>query len=213
MAPAVALLAGEVALAFLAGTLTATRKAWFLGISTAIAAVFVICGAAIVIEAPLRLHTETAIPVALLGITAVAAGALVLWDLRRPNARALAPVSLVLAAVAVYLAAGGVTLPAFDVVKSARPVCEQVGRLAGPGDEVASYAFWSWRAEYRYYLGRPITNIAGQEPLREAWRGPRRVVLLVEAERLDSARTVIGDVAPAIASRVGGRAIYVFTNR
>ena len=32
-------------------------------------------------------------------------------------------------------------------------------------------------------------------------------------ERLDTAREVIGNAVPAIARRVGGRSIYVFTNR
>jgi hypothetical protein len=78
---------------------------------------------------------------------------------------------------------------------------------------VASYAFWNWRAEYRYYLGLPITNLLGVEPLRETWNGPRRVVLLVEAERLADARQVIGDAKAVIEGRVGGGSVSVFTNR
>jgi 4-amino-4-deoxy-L-arabinose transferase-like glycosyltransferase len=213
IAPAVAVLAGEVALAFVAGRLDAARRAWFVGIAAALCGLFIAGGAAILVEAPQRLETPTAIPVALLGIAALLSGGLAAFDLLRPRTRSAAPLSLAVAVVAVYLAAGGAALPAFDVYKSARPVCAEVARLLQPGDEVASYAFWHWRAEYRYYLGRPIADLAGQEPLREAWTGPRRVVLLVEGERLDDARRVIGDAAPAIARGVGGRSIYVFTNR
>ena len=78
---------------------------------------------------------------------------------------------------------------------------------------MASYGFWNWRAEYRYYLGLPITNLAGAGPLRDAWSGPRRVVLLVEAERLGDAREIIGDAPPVLARHIGAGSIYVFTNR
>jgi len=213
IAPAVALLAGEVALSFVTGRLGLKRRAWFLGIAAALCGAFVAGGAAILVGALLRFHDPGAIPVAFLGATAFVAGAFVAVDLLRPRTRISAPFSLAVATVVVYLAAGGVTLPALDAYKSARPLCEQVGRLVRPDDEVVSYAFWNWRAEYRYYLGRPITNLAGIEPLTEAWNGPRRVVLLVEAERLDDARRVIGDAAPAVEGRVGRGSIYVFTNR
>ena len=213
IAPAVAFLSAEVALGFVASTLVATRRAWFLGISIALGALFAVGGAAIVAGARVRLDADTALPVALLGLTATVAGSLVVWDLSRRRSRPWAPISLATATAAVYLAAGGVTLPALDAFKSARPFCEQVNRVLQPDDEVASYAFWSWRAEYRYYLGRPIDNFAGPEPLREAWSGSRRVVLLVEADRLESAREVVGEAVPLVAGRVGGGAIYVFTNR
>jgi len=104
-------------------------------------------------------------------------------------------------------------LPSLDAYKSARPVCEKVDRLVRPGDDVVSYAFWKWRAEYSYYLRRPIANLTDLEALRLAWGGPRRIVLFVEAPSLDSARQVIGDAAPDLRGLVGRSAIYVFTNR
>jgi 4-amino-4-deoxy-L-arabinose transferase-like glycosyltransferase len=213
VAPAVALLAGEVALAFFTQRLDAVRRRWYLAITAGLAGAFVVCGGAILYGARVRLAGPTAFPVAFFGLTALIAGFLVVIDLLRRRTRPIAPLSLAVATAAIYLAAGGVTLPALNHFKSARSVCEQVGRLAGPGDEVASYAFWSWRAEYRYYLGRPITNLRGLEPLREAWLGPRRLVLFVEPERLDSARQVIGNVAPVVSGAVGEGSIYVFTNR
>jgi hypothetical protein len=112
-----------------------------------------------------------------------------------------------------YLTASGVTLPALNAIKSARPVCEEVRQILRPDDLVASYAFWNWRAEYRYYLGLPIENLFAVDALRAVWTGPRRVVLFVEDERLADARAVLGDAVPAIAEKVGGRSIYVFTSR
>jgi hypothetical protein len=213
IAPAVAVLAGEVALAFVARRLDLARRKAFLAIAAGLGGVLVVGGAVIVFGAPVRLADATALPVGFLGLIALVAGAFVVFDLLRRRTRDAAPFSLAVATVAVYLAAAGVTLPALDVFKSARPVCETVGRLVRPDDEVASYSFWTWRAEYRYYLGRPITNLAGPEPLRQAWNGSRRLVLFVEPARLDSARQVIGDAVPVVTAAVGGSSIYVFTNR
>ena len=213
MAPAVAVLAGEVALAFVTGRLGPKRRRWFLGIAAALCGGFVVGGAAILVGSFLRISDPGAVPVAFLGLAALVAGAFVAFDLLRSRTRVAAPFSLAVATVVVYLAAGGVTLPALDAYKYARPFCEQVGRLVRPGDDVVSYAFWKWRAEYRYYLGRPITNLTEAGALREAWIGSRRIVLFVESARLDSARQVIGDAAPALEGRVGRGSIYVFTNR
>ena len=213
IAPAVALLAGEVALSFLAGSLDLKRRRWLLGIAGALSGGFVLGGAVILAGSLARSDEPAAIPVAFLGLTALIAGAVSGFDLLRGRTRVAAPLSLAVATVAVYLAAGGVTLPALDVYKSARPVCLKVGRILGPGDDVVSYGFWKWRAEYSYYLGHPITNLTDPEALREAWGGPRRIVLFVEAARLLSAREVIGDAAPAVKGLVGRGAIYVFTNR
>jgi len=213
IAPAVALLAGEVALSFVAGRLDLKRRTWFVGIAAVLCGGFVLGGAAILAGALLRLHEAGAIPVAFLGLTALVAGVFVAFDLLRGRTRVAAPISLVVATLAVYLAAGGVTLPALDAYKSARPVCEQVRRIVGPGDDVVSYGFSKWRAEYSYYLDRPITNLTDSEALRRAWGGSRRIVLFVEAARLESARQVIGDAIPALTGLVGRGAIYVFTNR
>lgn len=212
VAPAVAVLAGEVALLFAADGLTRIRRAWFAGVVATLGGVFVIGGAAIFVAAKQRLP-EAAVPVQVLGLAAVIAGGLILLDLLRSKARSGVPVSLATGIVVVYLAAAGVTLPALNVLKSARPVCDRVAGLLRPDDVIASYAFWNWRAEYRYYLGRPITNLFGAGPLREAWEGPKRVVLFVESEHLDEARAVIGDAAPAVAGKVGRGSIYVFTSR
>jgi 4-amino-4-deoxy-L-arabinose transferase-like glycosyltransferase len=213
VAPAVAVLAGELAVAFVVSRLDDARRRWFLGATGAVAGALALGGAAIIIGAPRWLLPAAAIPAAVLGATALIGGALVMIGLLRSRTRWMAPVSLAVAVVAVYLAAAGVTLPALDVYKSVRPMCEKVDRLLRPGDEVASYEFWTWRAEFRYYLGRPITNLQGPEALREAWNGPRRLVLFVERSRWDSARRVIGDVTPVVTNVAGGRPILVVTNR
>jgi 4-amino-4-deoxy-L-arabinose transferase-like glycosyltransferase len=213
VAPAVGLLAGEVALAFVSGRLGAARRAWFTGIAATVGVGFALGGAAILVGAKRWLAEDAVIPALVLGGTALIAGAYVVFDLLRPNFRLLVPLSLAVAVVAVYLAAAGVTLPALDEYKSVRPVCARVTGLLRPGDDVASYEFWDWRAEYRYYLGRPITNLAGPEALRAAWYGPRRLVLFVEPSRLERVRQVIGDTSPAVVNAKGARPIYVFTNR
>lgn len=213
IAPAVAILAAEVALSFTAGRLRGARNALFVGLTLILSVGFVGAGVVVFVGASTRLDEPTASAVAFLGLVASFVGAWVLFDLSRKRKRAGAAVSLAAAAAAIYLAAAAVTLPALDVYKSARHFCADVSRLVRPGDEVASYAFWNWRAEYRYYLRMPITNLLGAEPLREAWNGTRRVVLLVEAERIADARQVIGDASPAIEGRVGGGSVYVFTNR
>ncbi len=213
IAPAVAVLAAEAALAFLTGRLDAARKRWFGVITAFLTGVLIAGGAFVLVGALVRLDKPTALPVAFLGLVASAAGGLIALDLLRQRTRPVVPLTLGLAALAFYLAAAGVTLPALNVYKSARPFCAQVAGLVRPGDEVASFSFWSWRAEYRYYLGMPIANLAGEGALREAWNGPTRLVLLVEATQLANARRVIGDAVPAASGRVGRGSIYVFTSR
>jgi 4-amino-4-deoxy-L-arabinose transferase-like glycosyltransferase len=212
VAPAVAVLAGEVVLAFASDGLTRARRRCFVGVAAALGGFFFAGGVVIVVAAKQRLP-DAAVAVQVLGWAAAIAGGLVLIDLARLKSRAAVPLSVATGVVAVYLAAAGITLPALDVYKSARPVCDKVAGLLGPDDLVASYAFWNWRAEYRFYLGRPITNLFGAGALREAWAGQKRVVLFVEAAQLAEARTVIGDAAPAVAGKVGGGPIYVFTSR
>jgi 4-amino-4-deoxy-L-arabinose transferase-like glycosyltransferase len=213
IAPAVAVLAAEVALLFMAQRLDSFRRTCFLGIAAGLGGVLAIGGAVILVAARVRLDERTGTAVAIFGLTAAVAGGLAGFDLLRRRTRVAAPLSLAVATFAIYLAAGGVTMPALDAFKSARPFCAELDRLARPDDEVASFAFWKWRAEYRYYLGRPITNLAGIDPLREAWNGPKRVVLLVEAARLGDAREVLGSATPALSGHVGDGSVYVFTNR
>jgi hypothetical protein len=113
----------------------------------------------------------------------------------------------------IYLVAALFVMPAIDPFKSARPFCDRLAAILQPGDVVASYNFWAWRAENRYYLGRPIENLPGEAPLRSAWARSERVVLLVEGVQLEEARRVIGDGPPVLSRGVGSQTAYVFTNR
>ena len=56
-------------------------------------------------------------------------------------------------------------------------------------------------------------SVERDERLRELWGGPRRAVLFVEGEALAEARAVIGEAAPIVSGKIGGRTVYVFTNR
>jgi 4-amino-4-deoxy-L-arabinose transferase-like glycosyltransferase len=213
IAPAVATLSADVVLGALADDLAGFRKRWFALIAWSLAIALVAAGGFVAVGAALWAAAGAAGPIGVLGATAVAGGTLLVVELSSRGRRARAPLALVAATTAIYLAAGGIALPALDRYKSARPFCDEVAALARPGDELASFSFWDWRAEYRYYLGVPIINLAGEEPLRSAWTGDRRVVLLVEGARLSAARAVIGAARPAVTGRVGGMSVYAFTNR
>jgi len=212
IAPAVAVLVAEVAVAYATEALDRARRRWFLGIAAGLCGLFVAGGAVVLSAARWRLAAAAG-PVEVFGFATLAAGVAVAIVLMGSKTRAHAPIALAAATAALYVTAATVTLPALNVLKSARPVCRAAGLLLQPGDEVVSYAFWNWRAEYRFYLGRPIVNVFDPEALRALWNGPKRVLLFVDDERVDEARQIIGGGAPAVASRVGGRAIYVFTSR
>src|SRR5262249_37211815 len=158
-------------------------------------------------------HPETAFAARLLAaITLAIAGALA-WVLLRRRTGWAVPASMAASSAAFFLAAAAFVLPAANAYKSARPLCEAAAELIRPGDRIASYNFWRWRAEFRYYLGRPIENLPGPEPLRRAWDGADRVVLFVEGDQLEGARGVIGDRQAAVERAVGSMTAYVFVNR
>lgn len=213
-AAAAAILAAEVAVAFVDGRLSAWRRRAALGIAWAFAALFVLGGAAVFV-ALLPKHPEMAVPATILAAAMILCGAVLALALarERPGRRSAVPATFAAAIAAFYVVASVAVIPALDVVKSARPLCSEIEAMLRPGDRIASFNFWNWRAEYRYYLGRPIENLPGDAPLREAWGGPERLVLLVEAEQLARARTVIGERPAALQRGVGSATTYVFTNR
>jgi 4-amino-4-deoxy-L-arabinose transferase-like glycosyltransferase len=212
IAPAVAVLAGEVAWGLIVDRWSRRRRTAVVAILSAIAALFVSGGLVVVFAAPHKLPAQATAAI-LLGAVLVVAGSLLAFDLVRARSRARAPLALATGTLAVYLMAAGVTLPALDAIKSARPVCVAIERILAPGDAIVSFELWNWRAEYRFYLGRPIDNVFGRDKLAEVWNGARRAVVLVESDRLDDARQVIGSAAPAVTGRVGDRSVYVFTSR
>ena len=214
IAPAVAILAAEVAVAYAEDRLTRARRGAFLAVAWTFAVLLVLVGGGIGLYAVLH-HPEfasAAKPVAAASLAAavVLLGALTIGRFRRGVA---VPAALATAFGLVFLVASMTVLPALDAAKSARPFCAEIERRAGAGDEIASFDFWNWRAEYAYYLGRPLTRISGAEALEEAWRGPKRLFVVVEEDRLAAAREAIGAIEPAYARRTGGKMSYLFTNR
>jgi len=214
IAPAAAILAAEVAVAFAEGRLARVRRTVFLAIAWTFAVSLLLMGVGAGLYATFH-HPEfasAAKPVAAASI----AGAIVLGtalSLRRLRHGIAVPAALATAFGLVFLVASLTALPALDAAKSARPFCAEVAQRARPGDDLASFEFWNWRAEYAYYLGRPLRPIKGAAALRAAWEGPKRLLLVVEQDRLEAARAAIGDVEPAYARRVGSAATYLFTNR
>ena len=214
IAPAAAILAAEVAVAYAEDRLSRGRRLGFLGIARTLAVLLLLVGAGIGLYTVFH-HPQLASAARPLSAAAGAGGVtlaatLVLRKLRRGIA---VPAAIASGFALFYAAAAASVLPALDTVKSARPFCGEVARRVLPGDDLASFEFWAWRAEYAYYLGRPLRRISGQAALREAWNGPGRLLLVVEEDRVESARAVIGDDDPAYVRRVGGHASYLFVNR
>jgi 4-amino-4-deoxy-L-arabinose transferase-like glycosyltransferase len=206
-APAAAVLAAEAGLAWIDGRLSPMRARMMSCLRWGFVVLFAVAAAALVLRIAPKYQGLKFVAYMLAGVLGVSAAGLATAPRRR------APAALAGAMAAFYLTVATVVLPALDEFKSARPFCAQVQALLRPGDVVASYNFWDWRAEYRYYLGRPIENLPGEMPLRAAWARPERVVLLVEGAQLDEARAVIGDRAPALSRAVGSQTVYVLTSR
>ena len=213
IAPAAAILAAEVAVAYAEDRLSRARRLGFLGIAWTLAVLLVLLGAGIGLYATLH-HPQFASAAKPLSAAALAGGITLAATLvmRRLRKGIAVPAALAVAFALFYAVASVSTLPALDQAKSARPFCEEVGKLLKPGDDLASFEFWAWRAEYAYYLGRPLRKISGEAALREAWDNPKRLLLVVEEDRIESARRVIGDADPAYVRRVGGHASYLFIN-
>ena len=206
-APAAAILAAEVGIAWVDGRLSTVRRRLVGAIRWSFAVLFAAAAVLVLWKLAPR-YPEVATAARILAAV-LAAGAAALAAAPRPRL----PAALAGAMAAIYLVAALFVMPAFDPFKSARPFCDRLAAILRPGDVVASYNFWAWRAEYRYYLGRPIENLPGEEPLRSAWARGERVVLLVEGGQLDEARRVIGDRPPVFSRGVGSKTAYVFTNR
>ncbi|HUC42711.1 MAG TPA: glycosyltransferase family 39 protein [Candidatus Sulfotelmatobacter sp.] len=211
-APAVVFLAVEVLERYVRGTLSRARRLGVLAIVGAFAALFVAGGAWALTNLATR-FPETAVEARWLGAFCILTGLALGGTLLARKSGWGVPTAVAAAAAALYLTAGVYVLPAVDTYKSAKPLCESVTQLLRPGDRIASYEFWRWRSQYRYYLERPIEALYGNEALRAAWDGPDRVVLFVEEIGLDDARHVIGDRKPALIRSVGSMPTYVFINR
>jgi 4-amino-4-deoxy-L-arabinose transferase-like glycosyltransferase len=214
IAPAAAILAAGVAVAYAEDRLSRARRVAFRAIAWTLALVLALAGCGAGVFAVFH-HPELVVAARPVTAALLAGGLVLAVVLARSKRKAgiAVPAALATAFGLFYLAAAADLLPALDTAKSARPFCVEVARRLRPGDDLASFEFWNWRAEYAYYLGRPLRRITGQAALREAWAGPQRLVLVVEEDRLSSFREVVGEVDPEYVRRVGGHASYLFTNR
>jgi 4-amino-4-deoxy-L-arabinose transferase-like glycosyltransferase len=212
IAPAVAILAAEVMVAFSADRLSRVRRTVVLAIAVALAALL-LAGALAAGALVAPRYPKEAAAAWTLAIACSGAGAAIAVAALSPRARSWLVPAIAGGTACVYLVAGSVVLPALDRYKSARSICRSIAEIAGPGDRVASYNFWKWRAEYRFYLERPIENLLGSDALRTAWAGSDRIVLIVDRPGLASAREIVGDREPAVSRPVGSQTIHVFTSR
>ena len=103
--------------------------------------------------------------------------------------------------------------PAANAVKSAQPFCDQVTARAGAEGELRGYRSWIWRAEYPFYLRRPLPVLHSEEELASYWSRREEVFLIIEDQKLEEARTVIGEGPPLIDHRIGHKQVYLFSNR
>ena len=129
VAPAAAILAAEVAVAFVDDRLSRARRGILLAIAWCFGAVFVLGGAAVLVKLGPK-YPEVGGAVLWLAasmiVCGVALGAALIGA--RRIGRIAVPATLAATMAAFFLVAGSVVLPALDTFKSARPLCE---RLAG----------------------------------------------------------------------------------
>jgi hypothetical protein len=159
-------------------------------------------------------YPHLARPARALATLFVAGGAAVLASFGfRRRKRVTATTALFSMVVVVYLLGAVWVLPAANENKSPRDFCKRVDAVVEPGQDVFSYGMWTWRAGYAFYLRRPIPNLKSVEELRNLWARDEQVFLIVEDEKLDEARRILGDGEPWVRARMGRDAAYLFTNR
>jgi len=214
VAPAVAILASDVLERLWTGSGLSRRRAlWCGGLAAAVAAALVGGGLFFLLQGSTLPIPSPVVPMARIAAAVLAAaGAAVLVSLAvPPRRRAVAAVLGVL--FCLYVFTGAAVLPAVNAVKSSRPFSAEVSKLRqGTGAELFSYGLWQWRASYIYYLGRNVPNLTDPAALEALWRSGRNVLLIVEDERVEDARRIIGHGAPLVSSRVGSGQVFLFGN-
>ena len=214
VAPAVAILASDVLERIWTGASLSHRRTWWCGgLAAAVATLLAAAGLFALLQA-----SALPIPPPFVSVTNQAAALLVLAGglvlaalLRPPRRRAVAAVFAAL--FCLYTFTASAALPALNAVKSSRAFCEEVSKLQqATGAELLSFGLWEWRASYIYYLDRNVPNITDPAELATVWRSGRNVLLIVEDERVDDARKVMGDAEPLASSRVGSGKVFLFGN-
>jgi 4-amino-4-deoxy-L-arabinose transferase-like glycosyltransferase len=197
-AAAVAILASGPLTRWIGGDpLPRWRRAWVTGLLAVLALAALGLGAALVVVAPRRapVLAEPGRAAAVMLAVGACIGAAMLVRRHRRGAAIAAWGTF----AAFFLVAAAALLPAADSFKSARPFCRALAAQVPPGEPVASYRFWQWRAEYSFYGDRAFASLQTPEDLR-AWTGRW---VLVEDWALPEARTVLGDAPAALTGRVG----------
>lgn len=212
IATSVAVLGGEVVAKYLDQRLGRVRGLLLEAGAGLWGMVLALGGLALIWLARMRFPEAAAAATASGGVMLVAGTVvvLVLVRMRRPRAVALAVLGSV---AATYLAVAAWALPAANEWKSARALGESLASRAHPEDRMLAYGIWQWRANYTYYAGRPIPPVGSLDAVREAWSGEQSVWILVEGDRVNELREVIGEVPPVLTDRVGRTEVYVFSSR
>jgi 4-amino-4-deoxy-L-arabinose transferase-like glycosyltransferase len=213
IAPAVAVLASGVAERLLDGRLSRARTRACLTILAGCAVLLLAGGIYLEVrvvpeQADLVSEARALAVLLVVGSLAVLGGLLA-----RAHSRLAVPTAFFSLVLVLYLLIGVAILPAADIHKSARPFARKVAGVVSDDERIASFKFWRWRSEYRFYLGRPVPNIRTPEALEEYWERPERVFLIVEGDKIDRARGVVGDTPALLHDHVGSREVYLLSNR
>jgi hypothetical protein len=149
-----------------------------------------------------------------LGWLLIAGGTATLAGFVAPRrARVVAPAALLALVLSVEVLAAVSLFPAADRYKSARPFCDEVRSKVAPGDPIASFRFWAWRASYAFYTGRAIPNLESTNELAAYLAGGRASYVIVEDRELPEARSVLGSREPLVRATIGGTEAFLFSNR
>jgi 4-amino-4-deoxy-L-arabinose transferase-like glycosyltransferase len=213
VAPASAVLASGVAERFLDRRLARGRTRATAVLLAALGLLAIVAALVLWLRA-VQLYPDLAPEIRALVLLLLAGGATVIAGvlfIRR--ATTAAPTALFSLVMVVYLVAAVAVLPAVNAYKSARPFCQRTAAVVPRESPIASFGFWSWRASYTYYLGRPIPNLETVADLRAYWSRSDQVYLIVQSTELDEARAVLGHATPWVQSRIGSRTAFLFSNR
>lgn len=214
IAPATAVLAGEVLVAFAEDRLSGLRRRSLLVTFAGAAAVLAgLAGALLLIG--VAKYPQFAAQARTIAATAIAGAIPIVVLLARPAGRRgiVLPAAGAAAIALVYAVLSISVLPALDELKSARPFCERARALCGESTPIASFNFWRWRSEFAFYFGATLRPIDGVAALRSAWERPEQICLVVEDDNLEAARAVLGTATPLLVRPIGGKAVSLFRNR
>ena len=211
VAPAAAYLASGVLIRLADGSLPAVRRKIAFVIFGA-AGLFMTLGGIAVPVKVIPEHPEFAAVGYVLAAVLVLGGLALLAAITVKARGRYGTIALASASAAVFLTGVLVVAPAVDPQKSARVFSNQVNEHMAGGGELYSYRFWDWRSGYTFYTGRMITNLKSAEALQELWRDERPAFLIVEENRVDEAREILGGAEPVLVREIGSRTAYLFEN-